>query len=272
MIRAPWLGPTGCRDHRLPKTLVIGAGIVLMLVLMAGPDRWLSLALRSADGGVVDIFRLITLAGESQGYLIATACLVPFFFAARFGLGFGCRAELFGWAAWALVFLFVAVAFGGITVNVIKVIVGRARPKLLQQDDVYGFDPFTLDADFHSFPSGHTNTLIALAMSLSFFLPRWRAALLLLGGFLTASRVVVNAHYLSDVLGSALLTVAITYWLRDRFASWGLVFTATRHGIVLQPAGRLLLRQLAPRVLQPRDGTLGVEPLAALVDKHRDFP
>lgn len=249
------------RCLRRSAILALLAAVVVMALLMLGPDRALSTALRSADDAVIDIFRVLTLSGESRWWLIATGGGAAFLFAARYRYSDDSRAELYTWAAWALVFVFAAVALGGISVNVIKVIVGRARPKLLMQDDFYGFHPFTAKADFHSFPSGHANTLIALAVAVGFLLPRWRVALWVVGAFLASSRVMVNAHFLSDVIGGSLWAILLTAWLRARFATWGLVFI--RHadgGYGLKPAGHLPLKK----------GGLGVEPLVAFRDEPRD--
>ncbi|HYD30993.1 MAG TPA: phosphatase PAP2 family protein [Azospirillaceae bacterium] len=239
------------------------AALTVIILLMLGPDRGLSTVLRSVDDGIVDIFRVLTLSGESKWWLIALGVTIPCLFAARRRLRHSRLAALLGWSAWALVFLFAAVALGGITVNVIKVIVGRGRPKLLMQDDFYGFHPFTGSADFHSFPSGHANTLMALAVALGFLVPRWRVILWALGAFLASSRVMVNAHYLSDVIGGSLWAVLLTAWLRARFARWGLVFVRRPNGYALQPAGRFLLgsESLVRRRIQKVHATTAKQPL-----------
>ena len=46
--------------------------------------------------------------------------------------------------------------FCGLRTQILKHIVGRARPNHTNINNSFGFDFFTLDSNFHSFPSGHT--------------------------------------------------------------------------------------------------------------------
>src|SRR5260370_932634 len=62
--------------------------------------------------------------------------------------------------------LFSAVAVSGITVDLLKVIVGRPRPKLFFSAGNYEFSWIGLSADHWSFPSGHAATAAALATAL----------------------------------------------------------------------------------------------------------
>jgi undecaprenyl-diphosphatase len=50
------------------------------------------------------------------------------------------------------------------------------------------------------FPSGHSTTAFALAVSLGSFYPEARPLLLILAANVAVSRVVVGMHFLSDVL------------------------------------------------------------------------
>ena len=94
---------------------------------------------------------------------------------------------------------------------------------------------------FHSFPSGHTNTAFALAIAVSFLIPRWRGGLLAVASVVGFSRVAVNAHFLTDVIGGAALAVLTTWWLRQGFAAYGLVFTKDGAGeYALRWPGRLI--------------------------------
>jgi len=55
------------------------------------------------------------------------------------------------------------------------------------------------------------------------------------------SRVAVNAHFLTDVLGGAALAVPTTWWLRQWFTDFGLVFTKDAAGeYALCRPGRLM--------------------------------
>lgn len=66
-----------------------------------------------------------------------------------------------------------------------------------------------LPPDQFSFPSGHTITAFAVAVSLSRFYPRLAAGLLFCAISIAASRILLGMHFLSDVLAGALIGAGI---------------------------------------------------------------
>ncbi len=103
--------------------------------------------------------------------------------------------------------LFAAVGLSGLAVIAMKPIIGRFRPKLLHEAGQYGFEflRFTVGYDANSFPSGHATTIAAACAVLWRVLPRWRVLWIALWLCTSASRLLLGAHYLSDVIaGSAL--------------------------------------------------------------------
>ena len=77
---------------------------------------------------------------------------------------------------------------------------------------MFGFTWHGAHAAYWSFPSGHTITIVALAAALTLierrFLPLYVAAALLV----MASRIVLDQHYLSDVLAGAYPRLVAATW------------------------------------------------------------
>src|SRR5208283_3284974 len=120
------------------------------------------------DGEITYISELITRLGLSTPYLVAALAGFIYF-------KFIKKNEI---AANAAAFLFLAVALAGIANDLIKILVGRSRPGLLLDKDIYGFQPFTNQYYYASFPSGHANTIAALCYGLGVVTGRFRHILL----------------------------------------------------------------------------------------------
>lgn len=122
---------------------------------------------------------------------------------------------------------FIAAAATFVIIWALKLVWGRVRPRQLFGDAV--FTPWYLPQGFtgyFSFPSGHTANATVVFSGAYYlrFLQKKHAGLkpliLVALGIWTAlvafSRVVVGAHFLSDVLFGAAVTVAIVYFTRPR--------------------------------------------------------
>src|SRR3990170_71849 len=96
-----------------------------------------------------------------------------------------------------------AVAASGILSQIIKHIIGRPRPKVLE---AFGFSlgPSIIPG-FDSFPSGHATSSFAFAYTLSTFFPWMRYLLYGYALLVCISRIYVGAHFPSDVFAGILL-------------------------------------------------------------------
>jgi undecaprenyl-diphosphatase len=128
-------------------------------------------------------------------------------------------ASLGIWAVWrrtrprtarAALIVFAAVAATGLAVVLLKPLLGRCRPELLAAQE-YGFQLMKRQSAYHSFPSGHAATLLALAAALGIAMPERRWTFFVLGAALALTRVFVGMHYLSDVIAGAYVGVFGTY-------------------------------------------------------------
>jgi membrane-associated phospholipid phosphatase len=121
--------------------------------------------------------------------------------------------------AWT--FMILAMASSGIAENIIKFVVGRDRPRFFLKDGSMDFHPFRLHMADSTFPSGHTQSICSAMLALAIIYPPLRVVFLVIAVLVSASRVVIGAHYLSDVVGGVwLAVVAVLYW-RRRFEQSG---------------------------------------------------
>jgi membrane-associated phospholipid phosphatase len=91
-------------------------------------------------------------------------------------------------------------ALSGLLTNVLKWVIGRARPELLLGPWRFAPLEFKWEGQFESFPSGHTTTAVALALLLGIYFPRARWVFYVYAALVGLDRVIHNRHYTSDVL------------------------------------------------------------------------
>ena len=95
----------------------------------------------------------------------------------------------------------------GIVTQVLKHIVGRPRPNHTNFEDSFGFNFFTFDSNFHSFPSGHSSTIFIICFILVATFPKLKYFFYFLASVIALSRVVVGAHFFTDIVAGAILAL-----------------------------------------------------------------
>lgn len=110
------------------------------------------------------------------------------------------------WEARSL-FLWLCALISSVICGVLKIILGRARPELLFDDQLYGFYGLQLKSQFWSFPSGHTTSIMGLIFGLCVVFPRHCYAFILTGLLLVSTRVILSCHFFSDVMATTFLTL-----------------------------------------------------------------
>jgi membrane-associated phospholipid phosphatase len=190
------------------------------------------------DPRLIQHFGAISQAGKSN-WLFALSLLAVV-------LGLFLREKVLGTrrrAAWGLVasrgfYFFAVLAFSGIAVQIAKHVVGRARPYLIKLDGPFHFDFFSLKAVEASFPSGHTTTVFAALAALTLLWPRQGPAFLIVALPVAASRIILGAHYPSDVFGGACLGLASALVVARILARRRIAFTLAPDAILPERRGR----------------------------------
>lgn len=106
--------------------------------------------------------------------------------------------------AWGLNY-FLALVFSGVLGHLIKTLVGRQRPHVSDVFDSHIFAPISFDSYYQSLPSGHAQVVFCSATMLAFLWPRNSLPIYIVAAILTFSRVVVHAHFLSDIMVGGLV-------------------------------------------------------------------
>ena len=100
-----------------------------------------------------------------------------------------------------------AVLVGTLTFKVLKRAVGRKRPCAIQPHCWANLLP----PDQFSFPSGHSITAFAVALSLGTFYPAALPVLMFCAASVAASRVLLGMHFLSDVMAGSAVGAGLGY-------------------------------------------------------------
>ncbi len=208
--------------------------IFIEIVLLLNVDESIAQIMKSADDShpvVTNAFRAITVLGLGKWYqwpsgLGVIACVVVYY-SLKPGNRLRNRVMTLGQN---LLFFFVCTGCAGIITNIIKPILGRARPKLLFQDGIYGFSPLTIHSDWNSMPSGHSTTVFAAAAALAILCPRLRYIWYASAGTIALSRIVVNAHFVADVLFGILVGWGTAKIAEKKFRQIGLLDSIPKSG------------------------------------------
>lgn len=121
-------------------------------------------------------------------------------------------------------FAILAILTAGLIVNILKYIIGRPRPFLIDTVGAYALKPFDYGHLYVSFPSGHSCTAAVLATLVSLWFPRCRFAAYAVMVLLAFSRIAVQAHYPTDVLIGFTIGTVSTLILSRFFAQGDLLF------------------------------------------------
>jgi membrane-associated phospholipid phosphatase len=240
-IRVLMRPPRVSKQHMRPLSLrmfIFGAGATCAVLLcsMIFIDAAASHTARGLPRWVILFFNTITDFGKSGYFLwplgilfLVLATLPPMLnrFSQRVMAALMVRVG----------FLFLAIGLPGLFVTTIKRMIGRARPFVGGHLDPFLFKPFIWRVEYAGMPSGHTTTAFSVLVALGTLWPRGRPVLLIYAFLIAMSRVVVTAHYPSDVLAGALVGTIGALMVRRWFALKHLGFSIGPDGALVQYAG-----------------------------------
>ena len=224
--------PRGTRPAWPPaRSLIIG--LVLAAIILAAAMVFLDA--RAIDQGhrlplwFVELFNELTDYGKTGWSLLPCIVLVVAlaFVAARTASRFANLVILS--LVVRLEFVFVAVAVPSLVVTIVKRLIGRVRPSALGP---FAYVPFSWRPDYAGMPSGHSTSAFAAAVAVGMVWPRARPLLWIYALVIAASRVIISAHYPSDVIAGALVGALGVLLVRRYFAARRLAFAAAPDGRV----------------------------------------
>jgi len=156
------------------------------------------------------LFLKITFLGDATFYLVLF--LLIFIIAKRYNQTLSKKA----------LYIFSSVAISGIIILIFKFIFARFRPKMLVENDLFGFNWFEFGHSVNSFPSGHSATAFSVFVALTLLKPKYYYIFLPMAVLIAFSRVVLWVHFLSDVLIGSLIGGFTSYYLYKYYFKEGL--------------------------------------------------
>ena len=219
--------------HVLLLSAVIGVAII---ALMYALDAWEIGQMPKRGTPSLWWMRILTDFGKDEYVLSALAVLLVVVAVISPALRGIQRSLLLGLGT-RLQFLFLAVAVPALIGELIKWSVGRGRPFVSGDANVFNFSHFAGTPAYSSFPSGHAICAFALAFAVSSVWPKARGVMIVYAVVIAATRLVLLAHHPSDVVAGALVGVIGAMLVRYWFAARRLGFAILRDGSIVPLAG-----------------------------------
>lgn len=147
-----------------------------------------------------------------------------------------------------LEYIFLAIALPGLAVTIGKRLIGRVRPSQLGP---FAYEPWSWKPAFASMPSGHGTTAVAAAIAIGALWPKMRVPMWIYALTIAASRVVIQAHFVSDVIAAGFVGGFGAILVRNWFAARRLAFVPAPDGRVhaLPGASWRRLKAVARRLI-----------------------
>jgi undecaprenyl-diphosphatase len=233
LVRPPRIprGAFFARRSTVPLAVAAGLTAVAIAAAMLLLDPPTFSAMLRLPGWISSIAAIVTDFGRSGWFLVPIGLVLLVLLALGSSplprLADGVIAAL----AVRLGFLFITIALPGLFDSILKRLIGRGRP-FVSGHDPFNFAPLAWRPDYASLPSGHATTAFAALVAVGLVWPRLRGIMAIYAFAIAASRVILLAHFPSDVIAGAALGAAGALVVRDWFARRRLGFVVGADGRV----------------------------------------
>jgi undecaprenyl-diphosphatase len=220
---------------------------------MAFVDAWAIAQVQHVPHWLHTTFNALTDFGRSAWFLVPTGVLLAMIAAFASPALPHVSRLVFAAISVRLGFLFLAIGIPSLFVTTVKRLIGRARPLVEGSLDPFLYRPLGWSVEYASLPSGHATTACAAAFAIGTLWPKARAVMWAYALVIGISRVVLTAHYPSDVVVGAIVGVVAVLLVRDWFAARGLGFALGPDGHVAALPGPSLgrIKRVAGQAIAP---------------------
>ena len=240
---------------RAPRYVVIGAVVataVVVAAMLVADASAIGLTKR-LPAPLVVAFDRMTDFGKSVRVLVPIALLLAAMAALASPALAPMSRRVLAAVAVRLGFLFAAIALPGLVFTIAKRLIGRARPLVEGSADPFLYRPLGWSVEYASLPSGHATDAFAIAAAIGALWPRMRPIMWTYAFLIAVSRVVLTAHFPSDVVAGAVVGTVGALLVRDWFAARGLAFSIAPDGSVRPMPGPswTRIKRVARQVFAP---------------------
>jgi membrane-associated phospholipid phosphatase len=215
------------------------AAVIVVALSMGWADEPLIQSAERLPSAIQDACKAITDFGRSGWVLWPTGILILVTAAATMRAPTRMAQLVLASIAVRFGYVFLAVGIPGLFVTIVKRWIGRVRPS---QSGPFTYHPFSWDPAYASLPSGHAAAAFSALIAIGAIFPRARPVLWVYAVSIAMSRVIISAHYPSDVIAGAVVGAIGAILVREWFAARRLGFAVEADGYVRALPGPSLKR------------------------------